>query len=146
MSTYSFLNISLMMVGPGIAANLAAGAAIAEEGITLAPSVDKNEMQIGADGKGQHSLIADDSAHLIIRTLKTSPANALLMAAYDLQTSSSALHGKNVFTLTDSARGDASVLTQGAFKKKPELVYAGKAQLMEWAFDIITANTILGTG
>lgn len=144
MPTYSFLNVSCLIAGPGLVANLAAGSAAAEEGITIEPGSDKNEMTIGADGKGQHSLIADDSAHVTVRLLKTSPINALLMAAYDLQTASSALHGQNLITVTDSARGDISVLQAVAFKKKPAINYAKVAGMMEWTFDAIQANTVLG--
>lgn len=144
MSAYSFLDTSLAVVGPGIAANIGAGAAVAEEGITLSPAVDKNEMQIGADGKGQHSLVADNSAHLTVRLLKTSPYNAILMAAFDFQSSSSALWGKNTFTLSNSGLGDFSALQKVAFKKKPEIIYAKVGQMMEWTFDVIEATSVLG--
>jgi hypothetical protein len=144
MSTYSFLNISCLIVGPGLVANLAAGAAAAEEGITIEAASDKNEMTIGADGKGQHSLIADDSCHLTMRLLKTSPINALLMIAYDLQTASSSLHGQNVVTILDTARGDATIVQAVAFKKKPTITYAKIGGMMEWTFDGIQANTVLG--
>jgi hypothetical protein len=146
MATYSFLNVSCQMVGPGIAANLAAGAAASEEGITIEPSTEKNIMTIGADGKGQHSLVADDSAKVTIRLLKTSPQNAVLMTAYDLQTVSSALHGVNTMTVTDSARGDVTVLQAVAFRKKPVITYAKEGGMMEWEFDAIQANTVLGGG
>lgn len=141
---YSFLNISCLVAGPGLVADLAKNAAAAEEGITIEASEDKNVMTIGADGKGQHSLVASDAATATIRLLKTSPQNAALMVAYDLQTASSALHGINVITLSDSARGDFSVLTGCAFKKKPTLTYAKEGGMMEWTFDCIVANTILG--
>lgn len=143
---YSFLNINCSIAGPGGFANLAAGAAAAEEGITIEPAEDKNVMTIGADGKGQHSLVASDAATATIRLLKTSPINALLMIMYDLQTATSALHGQNVITLNDSGRGDFSVLQACAFKKKPTLTYAKEAGMMEWTFDCIQANTVLGTG
>lgn len=143
---YSFLNISCLIAGPGLVANLAKGAAAAEEGITIEAAVDKNIMTIGADGKGQHSLVADDSAIVTVRLLKTSPINALLMIAYDLQTASSALHGANTMTLSDSARGDFSILQSGAFKKKPKIDYAKEGGMMEWTFDFIQANTVLGKG
>ena len=55
MAAYSFLNISCMMVGAGIASNLASGAGAAEEGITIERTTDKNVMTIGADGMGMHS-------------------------------------------------------------------------------------------
>ncbi len=58
MSAYSFLNIVAAIAGPGAAFNLGAGAAVSEEGITISPNEDKNTMVIGADGKGQHTLVA----------------------------------------------------------------------------------------
>lgn len=143
---YSFLNVSALIAGPGLVANLGAGAAAAEEGITIAPVGDKNEMTIGADGKGQHSLIASDACLVTIRLLRTSPMNALLMAAYDFQSASSALWGQNIITVTDSGRGDLSLIQAAAFKKKPDLNYADKAGMIEWTFDAIQANSVLGAG
>lgn len=144
MGVYSFLNVSVAMAGPGIVANLGAGAAVAEEGITIEPVEDKNIMTIGADGKGQHSLVASDAAVLTIRLLKTSPQNAILMAAYDFQSSNSAYWGQNVFTITDSARGDYNIAQSAAYKKKPTIKYTKDGEMMEWAFDCIAVNSILG--
>lgn len=143
---YSFLNVNASIVGPGGILNLAAGAAAAEEGITIEPVEDKNIMTIGADGRGQHSLVASDAVSLTVRLLKTSPINAALMNMYDLQSASSALWGQNVFTITDSARGDYTVIQSAAFKKKPSITYAKEAGMMEWTFDGIKANSVLGVG
>lgn len=146
-NVYSFLDVNATITGPGgIGVNMAAGAAIAEEGITIDPSEDKNVMIIGADGKGQHSLVASDAAKVTVRALKTSPLNQALMIMYDLQTASSALHGQNVITVGDSARGDFTVLQACAFAKKPVITYAKEAGMMEWTFDCIVANTVLGGG
>lgn len=142
--TYSFLDVSATLVGPGGILNLAAGAAAAEEGITIEPVEDKNVMTIGADGKGQHSLIASDAADVTIRLLKTSPLNAALMAMYDLQSVSSKLWGSNILTVINSASGDNTVVQNMAFKKKPTITYAKESGMMEWTFAGISANSILG--
>ena len=144
MSTYSFLNISATIAGPGLVANLAAGAQAAEEGITIEAIDDKDVMTIGADGQGMHSLIASNAATITVRLLKTSPINSLLMIAYDLQSASSAVWGQNVITITDSARLDATVIQSVAFKKKPTITYAKEGGMMEWAFQGIAATSILG--
>lgn len=146
MGVYSFLNINATMAGPGGFVNLAAGAAAAEEGITIEAAEDKNVMTIGADGQGQHSLIASDAATVTVRLLKTSPVNAALMLMYDLQSASSALWGLNVFTIVDSGRSDYTVIQSAAFKKKPTITYAKEGGMMEWTFDGIKANSILGIG
>lgn len=143
---YSFLNVNCTMVGVGGVLNLASGAAVAEEGITIAPVEDKNVMTIGADGKGQHSLIASDARLVTIRLLKTSPMNAALMTMYNLQSSSSALWGQNVMTIVDSGRNDYTVLQGVAFKKAPDLTYAKEGGLVEWTFDAVSGNSILGAG
>lgn len=143
---YSFLNVKAFIAGPGLAINLGEGAAAAEEGITIEPTEDKNVMTIGADGKGQHSLVASNAATATVRLLKTSPVNGYLMIAYDLQTATSALHGQNIITISDSARGDLNVLQACAFKKKPAITYAKEGGMMEWTFDVIQANTVLGLG
>lgn len=146
MGAYSFLNVGCAIVGPGGVINLAAGAAAAEEGITVSRVEDKNVMTVGADGKGQHSLIASDAAMVTVRLLKTSPANAALMAMYNAQSISSALWGLNVFTITDPPRGDYTVAQSAAFKKVPDLTYAKEGGIMEWTFDAIAVNTVLGAG
>lgn len=143
---YSFLNVVATMIGPGAVINLGAGAAVAEEGITIEASTDKNVMTIGADGKGQHSLIADNSVTLTVRVLKTSPINQLLMVAYDLQSVSSSLWGQNLFSIVDTGRNDLTIIQSAAFKKKPTLTYAKEAGFNEWTFDGISANTVLGAG
>lgn len=141
---YSFLNVVATIAGPGGILNLAAGAAVAEEGITIEAVEDKNIMTIGADGKGQHSLVASDAVTVTVRLLKTSPLNAGLMIMYDLQSASSAAWGQNVFTVVDTARLDATVIQSAAFKKRPTLTYAKEGGMMEWTFDGISANSILG--
>ena len=143
-NTYSFQNINGSIAGPGGFVNLANGSAAAEEGITIEMSEDKNTMLIGADGAGQNTLNAGDSCHATCRFLKTSPANAKLQLMYNLQKTSAALWGTNVITFTDSARGDFVSLTGVSFKKQPTIVYDKAGPMLEWAFDAITNNTILG--
>lgn len=143
---YSFLNVVATIAGPGGILNLATGAAVAEEGITIEPTEDKNIMTIGADGVGQHSLVASDAAAVTIRLLKTSPINAQLMLMYDLQSASSALWGQNVLTIVDSGRNDYNIAQVVAFKKKPAITYAKEGGMMEWTFDAVKVNSILGVG
>lgn len=143
---YSFLNINAALAGPTGSINLAAGASVAEEGITIEPVEDKNVMTIGADGRGQHSFVASDACKVTVRLLKTSPVNALLMAFYNVQSATPSLWGLNVFTLVDSARNDITTVQNAAFNKKPTLTYAKEAGFNEWIFDGIKADTILGAG
>lgn len=145
MATYSFLDVNATMAGPTGFVNLAAGAAVAEEGITIEPVEDKNVMTIGADGQGQHSLVASDAVLVTVRLLKTSPTNGLLMAMYNAQSVSSALWGQNVFAITNSASNDYTAVQAAAFKKKPTITYAKEGGFMEWTFDGIKGNSILGT-
>ncbi len=144
MGVYSFLNVNATIAGPGGVVNLASGAAAAEEGLTIEATEDKNVMTIGADGKGQHSLIASNACTITVRLLKTSPVNAQLMIMYDLQSASSALWGQNIFTIVDSGRNDYTVVQAAAFKKKPTITYAKEGGMNEWTFDGIQANTVLG--
>lgn len=146
MSTYSFLDCNAAINGPGGSINLGAGAGAAEEGITIVPVEDKNIMQIGAGGQGQHSLVAGEASTVTVTLLKTSPVNAQLMNMYNYQTSSSALHGRNVVSVTDFARGDAITLRKVAFKRVPDLNYAKEAGTNVWVFDAINTGRTLGTG
>lgn len=145
MGAYSFLNVVAAIAGPGAAFNLGSGAGVAEEGITIAPNEDKNSMVIGADGKGQHTLIASNGGLVTLRFLKTSPINGLLQLAYDLQAASSSLWGQNIITVADPARNEITTCQSCAFKKKPEIVYDKSGPMIEWTFDSLAINSILGT-
>lgn len=143
---YSFLNVTGAIAGPTGGAIFGSGAGAAEEGITIEPIEDKNVMTIGADGTGQHSLIASNARKVTIRLLKTSPYNAVLMAMYEAQSASSALWGQNVITVADVGRSDYNVVQSCAFKTIPTLTYAKEAGMNEWVFDGISGTSILGTG
>lgn len=143
--TYSFLDVVATITGPGAAAlNIGAGAAVAEEGITVESVEDKNVMQIGADGSGQNSLIASTAVKITVNLLKTSPVNSLLQALYDLQSASSALWGKNTITVSNPARGDISITQGCAFKKQPNFTNAKEAGMVTWEWDGIANTTVLG--
>lgn len=143
-NVYSFLNVNATFAGAGGIVNLAAGAAVAEEGIMIDAAEDKNVMTIGADGKGQHSLIASDAGNVTVKLLKTSPINQALMNIYNLQSTATSLWGQNIITIVDSARGDTHILEGVAFKKKPSIGYAKEAGFNEWTFDAIKVTSILG--
>lgn len=145
MAAYSFKNIVAAIAGPGLALNLGNGAGVAEEGITISPAEDKNTMVIGADGVGQHTLIANNAGTITMRFLKTSPTNGFLQLAYDAQSQSSALWGQNLITITDPARIETTTCQACAFKKKPEIVYDKAGPMLEWTFDSLAINSILGT-
>lgn len=144
MPTYSFMDVHASLVGPTGTVSLGYGAATAEEGITITMSGDKSTMMIGADGEGMHSLHADKSGQVTARYLKTAPTNAVLMAMYDAQTLDASLHGQNLITITMPNVGDISVARNCAFKKKPDLRYAKDGDIVEWVWDAIKIDTILG--
>lgn len=144
MNTYSFLDVVASLVGPGGVINLGAGAGLADEGIGVDSSGEINSMQVGADGSGQHSLHADKSGRIVVRLLKTSPTNALLMSMYNFQTASAKAHGQNTITITDINRGDAITARQVAFVKAPSLSYGKEAGMNEWEFVAVRIDRGLG--
>ena len=146
MATYSFLDTYAVLSGPGGSINLGAGAAVAEEGITIKPTNDINTMTIGADGEGMHSLHADKSGDFVVRLLKTSPVNSMLAEMYAMQTSASVLHGNNVITLAGIATGDSITMRQCAFKKAPDLSYVKDGGMNEWEFHCVAIDRTLGDG
>lgn len=146
MSTYSFKDVVATITGPGGVVPLSGGVGSAKEGITVAPTGDKNSMLIGADGGVQHSLMADDSGLVTVRLLKTSPINSALMKLYEYQTRSSATHGKNTIEIRDLARGDSVDCSLCAFKKVPDLNYADEAGTLEWTFDAGRIQRFVGIG
>ena len=146
MATYSFLNVYCALVGPGGAISLGNGAAVSDEGITLSPVGDRDTMVTGADGSVMHTLNADKSGKLMVRLLKTSPVNAQLSTMFALQTVSSALHGLNVITIRDTARGDVATARQVAFAKLPVLSYTKAGAVQEWEFNAGIVDVLLGSG
>lgn len=142
--TYSFLNVQATIVGPGGAIDLGNGAGAAEEGLTIEAAGDKSTMTIGADGSGMHSLHADKSGKITVRLLKTSPKNAALQAMYDLQTVDATLHGQNTLTVVNTAANDSIGCRGVAFNKAPSITYAKEGAMMEWSFDAIAIDRLLG--
>ena len=67
MSTYSFTDVVAAITGIGGASILGSSAGAAEEGITIEAVADKNVMVIGADGKSQNSLIANEASTVTVR-------------------------------------------------------------------------------
>lgn len=145
MSAYSFIDVTATLAGPGGVVNLGYGAAVAEEGISVVMAGDKNAMVIGADGEGMNTLRADKSGSITVRLLKTSPQNPQLMAMYDAQSMSSSLWGNNLITVTQVNAGDIHTARQVSFKKKPDIKYAKDGDILEWVFDAVKIDGILGT-
>lgn len=144
--TYSFLDVNAALAGPGGTISLGAGVGAAEEGITVSQVADINEMTIGADGFGMHSLIANKAATITVRLLKTSPTNALLSAMASFQRTSGANHGQNTLSIVQKVSGDAITAQQVAFKKIPDITYAKSGGMNEWTFDAILTDVGLGAG
>jgi hypothetical protein len=142
--TYSFKDVAASLTGPTGTANLGYGAAIADEGISIDMTGDKNTMMIGADGNGMHSLHADKSGTITVRALKVSPLNAILQGMYDAQQVSSTLWGLNVIVVREVQSGDITTAVQCAFKKKPNLSYKKDGDMIDWAFDAVKIDTVLG--
>lgn len=144
-STYSFLDVQAAIVGPGAAFSLGAGSGNAEEGITVTPSEEIDNMTIGADGSVMHSLRADKSGKLKVSLLKTSPINALLSAALAFQRTSGANHGQNTITIVNTATGDTITCQQVAFAKVPDIKYAKDGGMNDWEFNAGIIDMGLGS-
>lgn len=145
--TYSFADVNASLVGPGaVIGTLGAGAGADEEGITIEQAADINEMTIGADGLGFHSLIVNKAAKVTIRLLKTSPVNQELAAMVAFQRTSSANHGQNTLSVVNKVSGDAISMQQVAFRRVPTIDYSKVGKLIEWTFDAIVSDVALGAG
>lgn len=144
MSTYGFMDTQCSLTSDDAVIDLGYGAAVADEGITVAMAADKNTMTIGADGEGMHSLHADNSGQVTIRLLKTSPINAKLSNLYNMQKGNTRKWGRNTITLNHTASGDNITASKCAFKKQPDYVNAKDGALVEWVFDVIKIDEKLG--
>jgi hypothetical protein len=143
---YSFLDIGCSIVGPGGAFSLANDAGAAEGGISIELQEDKNTLVIGADGSPMNSLHAGQGGTVTVRLLKVSASNALLSAMYALQSSSSALWGRNTIVITDFSRGDSVTCMFCAFRRQPANTWAKDANIIEWPFSAGYVFETLGAG
>lgn len=142
--TYSFMDVTATLVGAGGVIDLGYGSAVAEEGITVSRNGNKNTMTIGADGEGMHSLHADKSGSFTVRLLKNSPVNSKLMALYNVQSLSSSAWGQNVISINQTVSGDKIVGRSVAFQKVPDIRYAKEGDILEWVFESIKIDSLLG--
>lgn len=145
LGTYSFLDVVANMTGPGVSVNLGAGAATAEEGITVEMIEETDTMRGGADGAQMHSLHGSKAFRCMIRFLKTSPTNSVLDAAYRYQRQSGLLWGKNVIVIANPVTGDKYVLTQVAFMKSPNNGWDKEGQVIEWEFNCGVGEPVMGS-
>lgn len=146
MATYSFLSVQAEINGPNGRVTLGNGAGAAEEGISITQTERRNTMTVGAGGDGMHSLHAGRSGTVTVRLLKTSPTNALLMSMSNADHASAANHGQNVIVIRDVDRGDVISCAECAFANKPDLSFAKVGNTVEWTFDSVRIDYILGVG
>lgn len=146
MASYSFLDVTASMAGPTGSFELGAGAAVAEEGITIDFVDDKGSMIIGADGEGMHSLHGGKGANITVRLLQTSPTNAQLAQAYSAQAASAAVWGQNTIIIRNPVSGDIITCRQVAFRKLPASNFAKTGSMREWTFMSIKTDVVYGSG
>ncbi len=145
MGTYSFLNVSASITGPGISASIGAGAANAKNSVSVVFDEDKTKTDTGSDGSLMQSLRATQTGTLKFRFQKTSPINAVLSAAYAFQRQSSANWGQNIIRITDKVRGDVVRGLQISFVKFPDNEWNEDGNEIEWNFRGIVTES-LGSG
>lgn len=143
-NTYSFASFSCYIAGPNGSFNLSAGNT--EGGISFSRRASKNTLTVGADGRGQNALHAENSGTITVRLLKTSPANAMLQAMYDSDRSNPSVWGQNVITGRDTNLGDNHTGNLCAFQKFPDVVYDKEGAALEWVFDVADLQSNLGAG
>lgn len=141
---YSFVDVYATLAGPGGIVSLGNGAGPAEEGITIEQIEDRETLTVGADGTPMHSLHAGRHGTITVRLLKTSVANALLMAMYDFQSLSSADWGQNVLVVTHVRSGDLAAARSVAFRRAPTITYAKEGGTNEWGFNAGYVDRALG--
>lgn len=144
--TYSFLDVQAAIRGPNGTFSLGNGAGVSEEGITVSQADDKATVMMGADGTGMHSLHASKNGTVTVRLIKTSPVNSLLQDMYNADTASSAGYGQNTISIRNPVSGDVFTAADCGFRKFPDVVYGKDGQMLEWSFNSLAIDPILGTG
>lgn len=145
-NVYSFLNVNCAISGPGGVISCGSDAGAAEEGISFSWNSEIGTLTIGAGGEAMHNLMANKSGKAVVRLLKTSPANAQLMALAQVQRQSAALYGQNTLTLTNSVSGDVISCQQVGFAKVPDINYGKEGGMLEWEFNVGIMDPALGAG
>ena len=144
---YSFLDVQAAIAGPGGNFPLSGDrAGIANEGISITSTGDKNVMLIGADGSAMHTLVADSSGSITVTLLRTSPVNRHLQNLYNFQARSGATWGRNTITIRDIARGDTVTCQEVAFAKAPDKVFAQEGGTIQWMFHAGRIEAQIGSG
>lgn len=144
--SYSFGDVVCSITGPGGSFILSENN-VADEGITIEMSEDKNTMTTGATRGGMHSKHESRAGRVTIRLLKNSPANAVLDAMYRYQDQpGSAFWGQNTLSLSNAIWQDDHTCAQGAFVRRPTNTNAKEGGTMEWMLDFLDIDGALGSG
>jgi hypothetical protein len=149
MPVFSFLDVQASITGPFGSFPLSVGpgvGGVAEEGISIEFTEDKDRQLIGADGSVMHSLNASKAGKATLRLQKTSPVNSQLAQMFNEQITSSLFWAKNLIVVANSVTGDNYTLTGVAFTRFPANHYAKEAGLIEWEFNVGFIDVILGSG
>ena len=144
-TTYSFIDVQAAL-SSATASIVMSENGIAREGIRVTMLEEKDRMQIGADGTGMHSLNASNAGRITVALLKESPVNAQLSTLYNYQSVSAANWGGIQISITNPVTGDNITAIQGAFAKRPDVIYDVDGQMISWEFNFISIQTILGNG
>jgi hypothetical protein len=145
MGAYSFLSVQASILGPGLNAQIGSSAGSAKEGISVEMEEDKTTVTTGADGSIMTSLRASMTGRVIVRLLKTSPINAVLMNGLNFQRISAANWGQNVIVVSDTARGDVVSGRQMSFVRFPNNSWAEEGNVIEWSY-VGIVNEWMGAG
>jgi hypothetical protein len=140
---YSFLDVQASITGPGGSFDIASSG-VADEGIRIDMTGDKNTMTVGANGDGMLSLRASKAGRITVTLLKTGQGNALMNQLYSYQSVSSANWGQNIITVTNPVSGDQTTAQDGAFVRQSPLGYTSEGGMCVWTFDFVDVDEVLG--
>lgn len=143
--TYSFQDVNCSIEGPG-GRLILSESGLADEGISIEMSDDKTTMTTGATRGGMHSLHASNAGRVTVRLQKNSPLNRALSEMYRFQSLSSANTGQNVISLSNAAWGDDHTCSDCAFTRMPTNNNAKVGDTLEWVFNSLDIDSVLGDG
>ena len=144
-TTYSFLDVQATLTSPSVTFDIGS-AGVADDAIRISMVGEKTTMTIGADGDGQHNMIASNASRCEISFLKDAPGNALMNQLYNFQSSSSANTGNIQITISNNVMGDVIQLTGGAIAKQADIAYTREGPANVWSMNFISRHDVLGNG
>ena len=141
MYTYSFLDVSVIILHPVIGAFTSTGEGLGE--LTVTMTTERTAQDIAADGSIMVSKVAGNNGQIAINTQQTSILYKWLVDAYNISWQSATSLWAGMSVLIRSADDGTSHLCTGvSFNKLPDKVYQAHGQKVTFTLPCADIQTM----